>query len=341
MATIKHSCRHSVHGAEYCGEHVCLYVCVFICLRTYLRNCLSSLYQNFCTCYLWPWLGRGTTRSLASTTHALSHAPDDVSCCCRSHDANRLRGVAENRSPNFHSSLIPRHQKRKTYRVFGLALTAVGRSQLLARWPGTHCRILSGIHLAAQTVLGVYLKRTCSRVTSTSSALGVLNDYALYKSTHSPTHSLTHQNQAQKTRLELEVDGKPVEECSRPNARTHAQTDGPSENIVPPAIFIVTHILAKKTKSHSIQQLEWKQNGRTDTTDRSTLLVNVVDKHGDKIRHRQLSSFRTLLCCAAPRYRHNTVVFVVHESFVSDRHTFLFGSCRLGCRLAWVQKPLY
>jgi len=33
----------------------------------------------------------------------------------------------------------------------------------------------------------VYLKRTCSRVTSASSALGVLNDYALYKSTHSLT----------------------------------------------------------------------------------------------------------------------------------------------------------
>jgi len=44
---------------------------------------------------------------------------------------------------------------------------------------------------AAQTVLGVYLKRTCSRVTSASSALGVLNDYLLYKSTHSLTHSLT------------------------------------------------------------------------------------------------------------------------------------------------------
>ena len=48
-------------------------------------------------------------------------------------------------------------------------------------------RILSGIQRAAQTVLGVYLKRTCSRVTSASSALGVLSDYALYKSTHSLT----------------------------------------------------------------------------------------------------------------------------------------------------------
>jgi len=69
-------------------------------------------------------------------------------------------------------------------------LTAVGRSQLLARWPGTHSRISSWIQRAAQTVVGVYLKRTCSRVTSASSALGVLNDYALYKSKHSVTHSL-------------------------------------------------------------------------------------------------------------------------------------------------------
>ena len=50
---------------------------------------------------------------------------------------------------------------------------------------------IHGIQRAAQTALGVYLKRTCSRVTSASIALGVLNDYALYKSTHSLTHSLT------------------------------------------------------------------------------------------------------------------------------------------------------
>ena len=36
--------------------------------------------------------------------------------------------------------------------------------------------------------LGVFLKRTCSRVTSASSALGVLNDYALYTN-HARTHS--------------------------------------------------------------------------------------------------------------------------------------------------------
>ena len=38
-------------------------------------------------------------------------------------------------------------------------LTAVGRSQLLARWSGTHSWILSGIQRAAQTVLGICLKR--------------------------------------------------------------------------------------------------------------------------------------------------------------------------------------
>ena len=47
------------------------------------------------------------------------------------------------------------------YRVSGSTLTAVGRSQLLARWRGTHSRILSEVQRAAQTVLGVYLKRTC------------------------------------------------------------------------------------------------------------------------------------------------------------------------------------
>ena len=76
------------------------------------------------------------------------------------------------------------------YRVSGSTLTDVGRSRLLARWPGTLSRILSGIDRATQTVLGVCLKRTCSRVTSASSALGVLNDYALHKSTHSLAHSL-------------------------------------------------------------------------------------------------------------------------------------------------------
>ena len=86
-------------------------------------------------------------------------------------------------SANRHLLAVPRFR-------LNTQATAVGRSRLLARWPGTHFRILFGIHRAAQTVLGVYLKRTCSCVTSASSALWVLNDYALYKSTRSLTHSL-------------------------------------------------------------------------------------------------------------------------------------------------------
>ena len=80
-------------------------------------------------------------------------------------------------------------------RVSGSTLSAVGRSQLLARMPMPRALslTLSGIPLTAQTVLGVYLKCTCSRDTSASSALGVLNDNALYKNPR--THSfrvLTH-----------------------------------------------------------------------------------------------------------------------------------------------------
>jgi len=56
------------------------------------------------------------------------------------------------------------------------------------------------IQWAAQTVLGVYLKPTCSRVTSASSALGVLN--ALYKSTHARMHSLPRSAEFLRTRLQ-------------------------------------------------------------------------------------------------------------------------------------------
>ena len=77
------------------------------------------------------------------------------------------------------------------YRVYGSTLTAVGRSQLLARWPGTRSRILSGIQRAAQTVLGVYLKRTCSRVSLLvhPAHQGFLT---IIRYTNPHTHSLTH-----------------------------------------------------------------------------------------------------------------------------------------------------
>ena len=84
-----------------------------------------------------------------------------------------------------------------SYRVSGSTLMAVGRSQLLALWPGTHSRILSGIQRAEQTVLGVYLERTSSRVT-------LLVHPAHYgfstimRYTNPRTHSLTHSQSIRK-----------------------------------------------------------------------------------------------------------------------------------------------
>jgi len=75
------------------------------------------------------------------------------------------------------------------YRVSGSTLTAVGRSQLLARWPGTHSRILSGIQRAAKTVLGVYLKRTCSRVISASNKRIRGSERLCAMQIHALTHS--------------------------------------------------------------------------------------------------------------------------------------------------------
>ena len=66
-------------------------------------------------------------------------------------------------------------------RVSGSTLTAVARSQLLARWPGSQYRILFVTLFSASIYFKTYL---FARFTVTSSALGV----ALYKSTHALTH---------------------------------------------------------------------------------------------------------------------------------------------------------
>ena len=51
--------------------------------------------------------------------------------------------------------------------------------------PSGILRFYPGSNEQHRLFIGVYLKSTCSRDTSASKALGVLNDYALYKSTHS------------------------------------------------------------------------------------------------------------------------------------------------------------
>jgi len=54
-----------------------------------------------------------------------------------------------------------------------------------------HCQILSGIQQAAQTVLGIYLKRTCLHKTSASSALGGSQRLCAIQ-VHALNHSLWH-----------------------------------------------------------------------------------------------------------------------------------------------------
>ena len=122
----------------------------------------------------------GDLYSRALTEHCIPVSSADTRRHLRS--ANRHRGLLA----------LPRFWLN-TYQ-------AVGRSQLLARWPGTHSRILSGIQRAAQTVLDVYLKRTCSRVTSASSALAVLNDYAR------GTHSLTTNDNTQQHKVKKKMN---------------------------------------------------------------------------------------------------------------------------------------
>ena len=96
------------------------------------------------------------------------------------------------RSANSHLLAVPRF-RLNTYgrRAFSVACPMAWNSL-----PD----FIRGIQRAAQTVLCIYLKRTCSRDTGASSALGVLNDYTLYKSTHSLTQSLLYYCFVNKTR---------------------------------------------------------------------------------------------------------------------------------------------
>jgi len=60
-------------------------------------------------------------------------------------------------------------------------------SDVLSCWP-------DGLELfptSSTDVLGIYSKFICSQISNASSALGVLNDNALYKSTHSQLHCFT------------------------------------------------------------------------------------------------------------------------------------------------------
>jgi len=51
---------HNYFSSESGGEALwwaCLYVCLSVCPRSYLRIHTRDLYQTFCACCIWPWLG--------------------------------------------------------------------------------------------------------------------------------------------------------------------------------------------------------------------------------------------------------------------------------------------
>jgi len=86
------------------------------------------------------------------------------------------------RSTNRHLLAVPRFPLN----TYGRRAFSVSGLDGLELTPGFY----PGSNEQHRLFLGVNLKRTCSRIISASSALGVLNDYALYKSTHSLTTSL-------------------------------------------------------------------------------------------------------------------------------------------------------
>jgi len=66
-------------------------VCVCVCPRSYLRYYTSDLHQNFCACYLWPWLDKLCTTGYMDDV-IFAHKP-------------RLLGAAAHLKRNAHAAL--------------------------------------------------------------------------------------------------------------------------------------------------------------------------------------------------------------------------------------------
>ena len=91
-----------------------------------------------------------------------------------------LWGRRHLRSANRHLLAVPRFR----FNTYGRRAFSVAGPMAWKSLPD----FIRGIQRAAQTVLGVYLKRTCSRVTSASSAFIILT---IMRCTNPRTHSLT------------------------------------------------------------------------------------------------------------------------------------------------------
>ena len=202
---------HLFHNFAACYIIVVEYSLIYVCMYTYIWQ--SNIYANVINEIYVTWVAAAWTdtmpvatrkfdRSLGQILHDQLHwldVPDRVFSSslqwqftsvwtaahhrvCRS-TASRFPVLTRRHlcSTNRHLLAVPRFPLN----TYGRRAFSVSGLDGLELAPGFY----PGSNEQHRVFLGVNLKRTTSRVTSASSALGVLNDYALYKSTHSLTMS--------------------------------------------------------------------------------------------------------------------------------------------------------
>ena len=160
----------------------------WVCSGSRCRNVLYGC-QFAILVFQW-WLSGWLVRGESAVEHADVGSSDSESCWRRAAGLYDAEAARREDAAWHQSTARGRPAARGQHRADHCSLgkprhSSVRQVRLLAWWPGTHSRILSAIQRAAQTILGVFLKHTCLRITSVSSALGVVNGYVLYISTHS------------------------------------------------------------------------------------------------------------------------------------------------------------
>ena len=160
----------------------------WVCSGSRCRNVLYGC-QFAILVFQW-WLSGWLVRGESAVEHADVGSSDSESCWRRAAGLYDAEAARREDAAWHQSTARGRPAAREQHRADHCSLgkprhSSVRQVWLLAWWPGTHSRILSAIQRAAQTILGVFLKHTCLCITSVSSALGVLNGYVLYISTHS------------------------------------------------------------------------------------------------------------------------------------------------------------
>jgi len=128
----------------------------FLELAVVLRDGEAISSSMWSSNFAWRWFG--VDGVVGTPSIVASSLPDSI--CCHMYSQSVATIQQNVRLPTVAAAVkstdIP---DTISHRAFSVA----------ARWHGTHYRISSRIQRSAQTVLGVYLKRTCSRVTSASS----------------------------------------------------------------------------------------------------------------------------------------------------------------------------